>query len=294
MKKYLILGILTLIWALFISSVAAYFSIVGLAALFSATVIPIIIMGIALEGGKIISTIFVHQNWKNNNFKFLHRIYLLSAIFATMLLTAIGIFGFLSKGHLDQEQPLVQSEFVIKQYEQEINHLTEKNKLNKTQLDQLDASIDVYFKNDRATQGLVARENQKQQREFLNSEINENNQKILELNSLILTKKLETSDVTAKLGPIKYVAEALGWEDPNIAVRMVIFIIMWSFDPLAIVLVISGIFLLDIYNDKKNIEKDKKITQNDQRIKQSNEKIKIDINDTAHVKINEDYNIDNN
>ena len=96
---------LALISGLSISAVAIYYSVAGLMAIFAAAVIPIMIMGIVLEVGKLAATVWLKQNWTRAP-KFL-KTYLLLAIFALMLLTSMGIFGYLSKAHLDQQNTLL-------------------------------------------------------------------------------------------------------------------------------------------------------------------------------------------
>ena len=91
---------LTLFVALCISAVAAWYSIVGLAAIFSAAVIPIIIMGVVLEAGKLVTASWLYQNWKTAPASL--RYYLASAVVILMFITSMGIFGFLSKAHIDQ------------------------------------------------------------------------------------------------------------------------------------------------------------------------------------------------
>lgn len=90
----------TLLVALSISIVAAYYSIAGLTAIFAAAVIPVIIMGTVLEIAKITTAIWLHLNWKNS--PFLMKTYLISATVVLMFITSMGIFGFLSKAHIEQ------------------------------------------------------------------------------------------------------------------------------------------------------------------------------------------------
>ena len=91
----MILNILALLSAVSISGVAAYYSIVGLTAIFSGAVVPIIIMVGVLEVGKIIATVWLHQNWRRVNF--IVRWYLTIAVVVLMFVTSMGIFGFLSR-----------------------------------------------------------------------------------------------------------------------------------------------------------------------------------------------------
>ena len=96
----MIFGYFTLFVALIISAVAAYYSIVGLTAIFSAAVIPIVIMGASLEVGKVTAAVWLKLNWHRANLTY--KLYLVPALIFLMLLTSMGIFGFLSKAHSDQ------------------------------------------------------------------------------------------------------------------------------------------------------------------------------------------------
>ncbi len=89
-----------LVIAITISAIAAWYSVAGLTAIFAAAVVPVIIMGGSLELGKIVATVWLHNNWKRAGW--LYKTYLVPAIVFLMLLTSMGIFGFLSKAHSDQ------------------------------------------------------------------------------------------------------------------------------------------------------------------------------------------------
>jgi len=94
------LGILTLLVALCISGIAAYYSIIGLTAIFAAAFVPIVLMGSVLEVGKILTTVWLHQNW--NRAPKIIRGYLTTAVIVLMFITSMGVFGFLSKSHIEQ------------------------------------------------------------------------------------------------------------------------------------------------------------------------------------------------
>ena len=96
----MILTFVTLITALAISAVAAFYSIVGLIAIFSASALSIAIMGIVLEIGKLVTASWLYQNWKR--VPFLLKSYLTIAVIILMFITSMGIFGYLSKAHIDQ------------------------------------------------------------------------------------------------------------------------------------------------------------------------------------------------
>ena len=160
------LAILTLISGLGISAVAAYYSIIGLSTLFSGAVTAIIIMGIALEVGKLVTASWLYRNWKICNF-FL-RYYLLFAVMVLVFVTSIGIFGFLSKAHLDQVRPTSRNTEKIAVIEEKIIQYNvridrEQGKIDRAENDlrQLDKAIDVYQGKNRISKSLRVRNKQK-------------------------------------------------------------------------------------------------------------------------------------
>jgi len=96
----MLLGLLILFVALALSGIAAYYSIIGLTAIFAAAVIPIIVMGGVLEVAKLACTVWLHQNWQRA--RFVMKLYLVPAVAVLMFITSMGIFGFLSKSHIEQ------------------------------------------------------------------------------------------------------------------------------------------------------------------------------------------------
>ena len=131
-NKYCMMKWLLLPVALTISAIAAYYSIYGLVAIFAAAVIPIIIMGVALEIGKLVSVVYLHQYWENT--RLLLKSYLIAAVALLMFITSLGIFGFLSKAHIEQaslseeqialidtlEDKEIRSELKIERWEKEL------------------------------------------------------------------------------------------------------------------------------------------------------------------------------
>jgi hypothetical protein len=245
----------TLLVALTVSAVAAYFSVIGLAALFAATFIPVVIMGTTLEIGKLVAVQWLHMNWDNPNVNWVHRTYKTLAIIALMLITSIGIYGFLSKGHLEQKAPIAGIELQIGQREQQIKALQDSTTSLQTKLIQLDKSIDSFLSKDKAAQGLKARNSQKIERDTIDQKITANNDQINKLNAEILPLKMQSSEVEAKLGPVKYVAELFGWSDTNSAVRLVILILMFAFDPFAIVMLISATITFKELEEERKAKK---------------------------------------
>jgi len=125
----MIFAITTLISALSISLIAAYFSIIGLATIFPGSMYAVIAMGSVLEVGKIIASIWLHRNWKSA--PRLIKFYLFSAILVLMGITSMGIFGFLSKSHIEHEQTAEKSKALVAQIENKIERKNEYIKRQK-------------------------------------------------------------------------------------------------------------------------------------------------------------------
>lgn len=246
------------ITAILISVVAAYFSIVGLAALFAATFWGVVVMGATLELGKIVAATWAHEHWADKSVSRLHKGYLVGAVGALMLVTSLGIYGYLSKGHLEQAAPMAGTNLQIQQGELRIQQIQADNERLTTRLNQLDQSVNVMLGNDRASQGLRARGQQRAERAEINTTMDENNKAIQDIQTELLPLKTANLEVEAKLGPVKYVADLFGWQDPEAAVRMIILIIMVAFDPLALVLIISGGISLRQYQERKRAKLESK------------------------------------
>jgi hypothetical protein len=234
----MLLVFLTLLVALSISSVAAYFSIIGLSAIFAANYWPVIIMGIVLEAGKITAALWLHRHWREA--PKLLRGYLMSAVAVLMLITSMGIFGFLSAGHLAQNVPAQAIELQLQHLDEQIAQDQKALDNNQTQLDQLNKTIDTFLNNNRATNGEAIREHQNAERRQIQRSNDEINKHMAQLQNQEADFKQKDLQATAKLGPIMYLAPLLGVKDVDGAVRFVIFMIMFAFDPIAIALAIAA------------------------------------------------------
>lgn len=237
--------ILTILSALAISAVAIYYSVAGLAAIFAASVVPVVIMGTVLEVGKLVTAVWLHRNWQHTVWWL--KTYLTVAVMVLMFITSMGIFGFLSKAHIDQSITSgdngLQIELVNKKIAREQSRMTDAQ----TVIAQLDKAVQTLIDYDRirGKDGAIAtREKQKEERAQLNGIIDEASAKVAALleQRLILDKgqiKLE-----AEVGPIKYIAEFVyGNSDRTVlekAVQWVIVIIISVFDPLAVLLLIAS------------------------------------------------------
>ena len=255
----MIFTLLTFLSAISISVIAAGYSIMGLATLFSGAVIPIIAMGTALEIGKLVSASWLYQNWKNNNVSVLLKTYLFTAIVVLVFITSMGIFGFLSKAHLDQVKPTSNNAIQIELLDSKIN--TQEKRIERAQstLDQLDKALDVYIEKEFVTRGLKERKKQEPERLALNEEITDASNILGELMLEKNTIKIEQDKIEAEVGPLKYVAELIYGDSAedyfDSAVRIVIIILVFVFDPLAVLLLIAANISLRERHDKKQLTK---------------------------------------
>ena len=255
------LTILTFLSAISISIIAAGYSIIGLATLFAGAVVPIIAMGSALEIGKLVAASWLYQNWRSDVPRLL-KVYLFSAIIVLIFITSMGIFGFLSKAHLDQVQPTTGNAIKITTIDNQITR--QQNIIDRSEktLVQLDKSIEVYLNNDFATRGLRERKKQEEERNALNTAINVASDKIAELTNQKASLSLEQNKIEAEVGPIKYVAELIYGENAqdnfDKAVRFVILILIFVFDPLAVLLLIAANISLRQWRMKKQLVKTQK------------------------------------
>jgi hypothetical protein len=240
------LAYLALISGLTLSIVAEYYSILGLTAIFSAAFIPVVIMGVALGVGKIAATLWLKQNW--NIAPWSVRVYLLTAIAVLMVITSMGIFGFLSKAHSDQS--LVSGDVLAKIsiYDEKINTEKENIDVARKALKQLDEAVDqvmVRSSDERgADKASQIRRAQQRERTQLQRDINNSQSNISKLQAERAPIAAEVRKVEAEVGPIKYIATFVyGQTDPTIlekAVTWVIIILIVVFDPLAVILLLSS------------------------------------------------------
>ncbi len=256
--------LITFISAISISIIAAGYSIMGLATLFAGAVIPIIAMGSALEVGKLVAASWLYNNWRNPLVPKSIKAYLTSAVIVLIFITSMGIFGFLSKAHLDQVQPTSSNEIRIELIDKQI--IQQENIIDRAEntLEQLDRALDKYIDMEYVTRGLKERAKQKEEREALNLVINT---AIDELSKLSLAKsalELQQDKIEAEVGPIKYIAELIYGENAqdhfDKAVRWVIIVLIFVFDPLAVLLLIAANISLRTRKEaKEEVQNTKKV-----------------------------------
>ena len=239
------LGILIVfISAISISVIAAGYSIVGLATLFAGAVVPIIAMGSALEVGKLVAASWLYNNWRNKLVPYTIKMYLTFAVVILIFITSMGIFGFLSKAHLDQVQPTSSNNIKIELIDKQISQQEKIIERAQNTLDQLDRALDKYIDMEYVTRGLKERKKQEEERNALTLAINNASDKISELTTEKGTLQLEQDKIEAEVGPIKYIAELIYGDEAkdhfDKAVRWVIIVLIFVFDPLAVLLLIAA------------------------------------------------------
>ena len=243
----MILVWITFLTSIAISAVAAWFSVLGLTQIFAAAFLPVAIMGGVLELGKVVAAVWTHHYWKELNL--LTKSLLVPIIGLLMIVTSLGIFGLLSKGHAEQEMPVKIVEQRVASFDTQIEFSKAKIENLQQRLETLNEAMKKYVELGAVSKGLDKTTNDSS---ALENQIQEELNKIQSLEEDKLKERLSIAGLEAELGPIKYVAVLLG-DDSNLeaAVLIVIFIIIFCFDPLALLLVVLSVD--SIYGRKKKL-----------------------------------------
>jgi len=237
-------------------------------------------MGSALEVGKLVAASWLYNNW-NSDVPRLLKAYLFGAIVVLIFITSMGIFGFLSKAHLDQVKPTSSNNIKIELLDNQINQ--QQLIINRSQktLDQLDKALEVYIEKEFVTRGLKERKKQEEERTELNNAINKASDKIAELTNQKANLNLEQDKIEAEVGPIKYVAELIYGENAqdnfDKSVRIVILILIFVFDPLAVLLLIAANISLRQWRMKKVLVKENRnqdLRKKIQKLEKRNKRLK--------------------
>ena len=243
----MILVWITFLTSIAISAVAAWFSVLGLTQIFAAAFLPVAIMGGVLELGKVVAAVWTHHYWKELNL--LTKSLLVPIIGLLMIVTSLGIFGLLSKGHAEQEMPVKIVEQRVASFDTQIEFSKAKIQNLQQRLETLNEAMKKYVELGAVSKGL---DKTTDDSSALENQIQEELNKIQSLEEDKLKERLSIAGLEAELGPIKYVAVLLG-DDSNLeaAVLIVIFIIIFCFDPLALLLVVLSVD--SIYGRKKKL-----------------------------------------
>jgi hypothetical protein len=238
---------LTFLTAIALSGVAGYYSIVGLAAIFPGSYLPVMIMGSVLEASKLVTVSWLYNNWKQC--PLLIKTYLCMAVTILMLITSMGIFGFLSKAHLEHSSdnaPLLNKIAIL---DEKIKTEKENIDANRKILKQYDEIVDQTMGRTTDEKGTdkaqAIRRTQQKDRSRILQEINQSQTTIAGYSEERAPLSNELKKTEADVGPIKYIAALLYSETVNVdildkAVRLVILLIIVVFDPLAVLLLIAA------------------------------------------------------
>ena len=233
--------------AIGLSAIAAYYSVIGLAQIFPGSYWPIIIMGSVLEISKLVTVSWLYNNW--NDTVRIMRYYFLAAIILLMLITSMGIFGFLSKAHLEHSSdssPLVNKISIL---DEKIKTEKENIDSNRKILKQYDEIVDQTMGRTTDEKGTdkaqAIRRTQQKDRSRILQEIQHSQATIALYSEERAPLSNELKKTEADVGPIKYIAALLYNQAVDVdildkAVRLVILLIIVVFDPLAILLLIAS------------------------------------------------------
>jgi len=240
-------GYLTLFTALIISLSAAVYSILGLTAIFAAAFWPIVILGGSLEFGKIVTTLWLHKYWTKAELQY--KLYLCSAVVILMVLTSMGVFGFLSKAHLDQAVPSGDIQAQVQIFDDKIQTQKDNIKTARAALAQMDSAVDQVMGRSSDEKGadkaVAIRRGQARERTALQNDISKAQTEIARLQEQRAPIASQARQVEAEVGPIKYIAALIYGDNPDAnilekAVRWVIILIVVVFDPLALTLLLAA------------------------------------------------------
>jgi hypothetical protein len=257
----MIFAILLALSGLTLSAVAIYYSVIGLTAVFAAAFWPIVVMGTTLEISKLVAASWLKAYWTQIPLGM--KVYMSTAVVVLMVITSMGIFGFLSKAHLDQNivSGDVQSKIAI--YDEKIQTERENIDAARKALTQMDAQVNERLSrstDDRGAERAVQiRRQQQAERTRLQNDISRSQGVIAKLNEERAPIAAEVRKVEAEVGPIKYIAKLIYGDDPDAnllekAVTWVIMIIVFVFDPLAILMLLGAQMTYKWHREKELTE----------------------------------------
>ena len=264
------MALLALIAGLLLSGTAAYYSIIGLIAIFPGAVLAISLMGASLEFAKLVAASWLYRNW--DIAPKVIKGYFIFAIIILMFITSLGTFGYLSKVHLESSVSVADNSLEIARIEQQIS--SEQRRIDNAQrsLNSLDSVVDKAF-----LDGARIRNQQKSERIALNSAIENSDAKIEKLSAELAPLRRSNIETESKIGPLKYIAELIYGKDEaanyfDSAVRFVIILIVLVFDPLAVLLLIAANISYSnkpVIHKKKRVDKSNDLRYNKKNIKDS-------------------------
>jgi hypothetical protein len=261
--------------AISLSAVAAFYSIVGLAAIFAAAVWPIVIMGTILEVAKLTVTVWLHEYWRQC--RWIMKAYLVPAVVVLMIITSMGIFGFLSKAHIDQVIPTGDKSAQLALFDERIANERAIVENSRSLIKQMDDTVngiiakgesrEIKLRDGRtivrspAELALQVRRSQAKDRAALTETIEASQARIVEIQQERAPIAKEIRGLEAEVGPIKYIAALIYGDNPDTnllerAVRWMIIILVAVFDPLAIMMLLAATESLKWYRESQRKDPD--------------------------------------
>ena len=289
----MIIIIVTFLTALALSVIAAYFSVIGLMAIFAAAAIPIAVMGAALEAAKVVAASWTYRNWKTA--PRVLKYYLVLSVIVLSLITSMGIFGYLSKAHLDQSLPSNDVLAKVALLDEKIKIEKDNIETNRKAIKQFDEAVDQIMSRSEDSKGaeraVSLRRSQQKERFRLVQEIEVSNKAIKKLSDERAPIAAELRKLEVEVGPLKYIAAFFYGDNPNTndlerAVRWVIITLIFVFDPLAILLLISANMSLVQYK-----ERDKKLRPDSSGTFSDFSNLKTDWDESLKERLNDDNSV---
>ena len=242
---------ITFATSLLVAGVAAYFSVIGLATIFAGSFWPVVIMAGVLEIGKLVTAGFLHLRWSDINRAM--RYYLMSAVVVLMLITSLGIFGFLAKANIEQTLQGDSYSLELSILDKRLDAKEKELGRYEERLEGLDYIIDTARPEDR---NYIDRR-QRDERIQIAEQIDQVVDDIVVLNEEKMPIQREQLIQEGEIGPIKYVAEMIYGEDVakdklDNAARILIMFIIFAFDPLAVLLLVASLGLMARDNEPLN------------------------------------------
>ena len=233
------MALLALLAGLLLSGTAAYYSIIGLLAIFPGAVLPITLMGSSLEFAKLVAASWLYRNWS-----IAPRVikgYFVFAILILMFITSLGTFGYLSKVHLETSNAVSDNSIEIARLEAEEQSTRIQLSNSQKQLDLIDKIVSESADANRANSIMTRQMNS---RAASVKSIEELSAKLAKIKQDLAPLQRTNLKAEAEIGPLKYVAELIYGSDAKdhfgSAVRFVIILIVLVFDPLAVSLLIAA------------------------------------------------------
>ena len=252
---------LALFTSIGIAGIAAYFSILGMATIFAGAYMGTIVMMSALEFGKLVTAAFLHLAWDKLNYM---KYYLVSAVAILMLITSLGIFGYLSKANIE-------TTLVGDSYSLEMSIIDKRIESKESQLQRLEdrvTGLDNIINTARPQDRNYIDRRQQDERKEIANDVDILIGDIVKLNEDKLPLQRLQLEQEAEIGPIKYVAEVIYGEDESVkyldnAVRWVIYALIFVFDPLAVLLLVSstGLIARRVEQEKPKVVENRYVIQ---------------------------------